>query len=78
MIEINYLIVLMPLDAPHPAGRDDDETPRGTKAWKAQTKAIERVIDVAMTLEQPRTAGWLSEEAAVAEQTAREHLDVRL
>lgn len=66
----------MPLDTPHTDGTDDDDPPRGTEAWKSQTKAIERVIDVAMTLEQPRTAGWLSDEAAVAEQTAREHLEL--
>jgi predicted ArsR family transcriptional regulator len=66
----------MPHDPPHPAGPADEETSRGTEAWKAQTKAIERVIDVALTLEQPRTAGWLAEEAAVAEQTARDHLEL--
>lgn len=67
---------MLPFGTPHLDGTNGDETPRGTEAWKAQTKAIERVIDVAMTLEQPRTAGWLSEEAAVAEQTAREYLDL--
>ncbi len=53
---------------------DRDGPPSGVKAWKSQTKAIERVIEVALTLEQPRTADWISDEAAVAEQTARDHL----
>lgn len=50
--------------------------PRGTDRWKKETKAIERIIDVALTLDAPRTAGWISEEAMVSEQTAREHLEL--
>lgn len=50
--------------------------PSGTGAWKDETKAIERVIDVTLTLEEPRTAGWIADESMVAEQTAREHLDL--
>lgn len=50
--------------------------PRGTDRWKQETKGIERVIDVALALEEPRTAGWIAEEALVSEQTAREHLDL--
>jgi predicted ArsR family transcriptional regulator len=65
----------MPIDTPPPTG-PANETSRGTEAWKAHTKAIERVIDVALTCEQPRTAGWIADEAAVAEQTARDHLDL--
>lgn len=53
-----------------------EDSARGIDAWQAQTKAIERVIDVAQTVEQPRTASWIAEQAAVAEQTARDHLDL--
>lgn len=62
----------MPPDTPTSV----EDSARGSAAWKAQTKAIERVIDVAQTLEQPRTANWIAEQAAVAEQTARDHLDL--
>lgn len=50
--------------------------PRGTDRWKKETKAIERVIDVVLTLDTPQTAGWIGEEAMVSEQTAREHLEL--
>lgn len=53
-----------------------DGPPPGEEAWKEQTKGIERVIDVALTLQQRRTAEWVADEAAVAEQTARDHLDM--
>lgn len=51
-----------------------DGPPPGLEAWKSQTKAIERVIEVALTLDRPQTAEWIADEAAVAEQTARDHL----
>jgi len=50
--------------------------PTGAEAWKEQTKAVERVIDVTLSLEEPRTAGWIGDEALVSEQTVREHLDM--
>ncbi|MFB6081201.1 MAG: ArsR family transcriptional regulator [Halanaeroarchaeum sp.] len=53
---------------------DDDDSPRGKEAWKEQSKAIERVISVALTLDRPRTADWVADEAAVSPQTARGHL----
>lgn len=53
---------------------DEEGPPPGKEAWTDQTKGVERVIDVAIVLEQPRTAEWIAEEAAVAEQTARDHL----
>jgi len=55
-------------------GGASDGPPPGTEAWKKQTSAIKRVIEVALTLDRPQTAKWVSEEAAVAEQTARDHL----
>lgn len=50
--------------------------PHGTERWKAETKAIERVIDVVLTLDRPQTAGTIADEAMVSERTAREHLDL--
>lgn len=55
-------------------GAGERDEPPGIEAWKAQTKAIERVIEVALALDRPRTAEWIADEAAVAEQTARDHL----
>lgn len=54
--------------------RVPQETKRGSEAWKQNTKAIERVISVVLTVEQPKTAKAIAEEAQVAEQTARDHL----
>ncbi|APE96053.1 transcriptional regulator [Halodesulfurarchaeum formicicum] len=54
--------------------RETSGSPPGSEEWTAQTKAIDRVIEIALTLDQPRTAAWVAEEAAVAEQTARDHL----
>jgi len=60
--------------------RDDGEAqgdpPPGTDAWVEATKGIQRVIDVALTLDEPQTAGWIADEAHVSEQSAREHLDL--
>jgi len=50
--------------------------PRGAGRWEEETKAIERVIDVALTIDEPSTAGTIADEAIVSEQTAREHLDL--
>jgi predicted ArsR family transcriptional regulator len=49
---------------------------RGDKAWKEHTKAIERVISVTLTLNEPTTAKSIAEEASVSEQTTREHLSL--
>jgi predicted ArsR family transcriptional regulator len=54
----------------------DDDLPPGAEQWIEQTKGIERVIDIVLTVEQPQTAGWIAEEAHVSEQSAREHLDL--
>jgi len=61
-----------------PSGREagDDGTMRGGEAWKEHTKAIERVIDVALTLDEPRSVSWISDQAHVAEATARDHLEL--
>lgn len=51
-----------------------EDRPSGIDKWKQETKGIERVIDVMLTVEEPQTAGWIAGEAHVSEQTAREHL----
>lgn len=59
--------------------RDDaqgEEPPWGTERWKQETKGIERIIDVTLASNEPRTAGWIAEEALVSEQTTREHLEL--
>jgi predicted ArsR family transcriptional regulator len=56
------------------AGRALDGTKRGSETWKQHTKAIERIISVVLTVDQPKTAKAIAEEAQVAEQTARDHL----
>jgi len=43
-------------------------------AWTGETAGVDRVISVALTLEQPRTAGWIADEAEVSATTARDHL----
>lgn len=46
----------------------------GIDAWKSHQSAFDRVRSIAVTLSRPRSAGWIAEEAAVAENTARDHL----
>lgn len=47
----------------------------GTEAWKARTSAFDRVRSVAGTVSQPRSASAIADEAYVAENTARDHLE---
>lgn len=47
----------------------------GIEAWKEQTSAFDRVRSVADTVSQPRTASHIADEAHVAENTARNHLE---
>ncbi|GAB7010433.1 DUF7342 family protein [Halorubrum trueperi] len=51
-----------------------DDGARGIERWKEESKAIERVIEVVLSLGEPQTAGWIADEAHVSEQTTREHL----
>lgn len=46
----------------------------GVDAWTEHASAFDRVRSVASTVSQPRSAAWISERAAVAENTARDHL----
>jgi len=51
-----------------------DDAP-GVEAWMEQTSAFDRVRSVAGTVRQPRPVSWIADEAAVAENTARDHLE---
>lgn len=43
--------------------------------WVETTDAATRVRAVALTVTEPRTAGWIAEEAEVARNTAEKHLE---
>ncbi|AHG00636.1 hypothetical protein HALLA_19425 [Halostagnicola larsenii XH-48] len=52
-----------------------DEDAPGIDAWKAQTSAFDRVRSVTETVSEPRPASYIANEAYVAENTARDHLE---
>lgn len=52
-----------------------DEDAPGIDAWKAQTSAFDRVRSVTETVSEPRPASYIANEAYVAENTARGHLE---
>lgn len=65
-----------------PTAPDDTEDSAGTSsetsgdtAWKEHTSAFDRVRSVALSLSDPRSASWIADEALVAENTARRHLE---
>jgi len=47
----------------------------GVEEWKKQTSAFDRVQSISNTLSQPRSASYIADEAHVAENTARTHLE---
>lgn len=49
-----------------------DESPEG---WKKNTSPFDRVWTVSSTLSHPRKVSYIADEASVAENTARTHLD---
>ena len=51
-----------------------EQTP-GVEAWKEHTTAFDRVQSVATTVSQPRPASYIANQAHVAENTARDHLE---
>lgn len=51
------------------------ESNPGIEHWVASTSAFDRVRSVAFSLQHPRTAGQIAEEAHVSEKTARGHLE---
>lgn len=46
----------------------------GVDHWKEHQSAFDRVRSVAVTLSKPRSADWIAEQAHVAGNTARDHL----
>jgi hypothetical protein len=51
------------------------ETDPGIEAWKEHTSAFDRVRSVAEAVSQPQSASSIADEALVAENTARSHLE---
>lgn len=51
-----------------------DQSP-GVEAWKEHTTAFDRVQSVATTVSRPRPVSYIADEAHVAENTARGHLE---
>jgi polyhydroxyalkanoate synthesis regulator phasin len=58
------------------SGIDDDvEVPDEVEDWVDETKGFERVASVAISTTEPHKAKWFADQAVVAEQTARDHLE---
>ncbi len=51
---------------------------RSVEAWKDRTTPFDRVQSVATTASKPRPVSYIADEAHVAENTARDHLDRRV
>lgn len=47
----------------------------GIEAWKVHTSAFDRVQSIASDVSQPRPASYIADEAHVAENTTRDHLE---
>lgn len=56
------------------SGPDSTDDPSYVTTWKEHTTGFDRVRSVASTLEEPKTASWIAEEAHVSEPTTRDHL----
>lgn len=56
---------------------DEDEAKRhrSAEAWVEATSAFDRVMSVALSVDEPKTTAWIADEAHVAETTARSHLE---
>jgi len=52
-------------------GDDTDHT----EEWVEQVPTVDRVISVALSVEQPRTVDWIADQAEVSPTTARDHLE---
>ncbi len=55
-------------------GAMTDQSP-GVEAWKEHTTAFDRVQSVVTTVSKPRPVSYIADEAHVAENTARDHLE---
>lgn len=62
-----------PLAPPDALSLGDEEA--HIEKWKAEVPGLDRVISVAMAIEQPRTADWIADRAYVSPTTARDHLE---
>jgi len=51
------------------------DTTSGVESWKEHTGTFDRVQSVVSTVSQPRSAPYIADEAHVAENTARKHLE---
>lgn len=51
------------------------ETPEALQKWKDETTAFDRVYSIASTTTEPKPASYIADEALVAENTARKHLE---
>lgn len=61
-------------DLATPGAIEKPEEREHRDAWVEETASVDRVISVALALEQPRTADWIADEAEVSTTTARDHL----
>lgn len=51
------------------------EKAQHTDEWKEKTAGVDRVISVALTIKQPRTADWIADKVDISPTTARAHLE---
>jgi len=61
--------------APPGAIEIGDDSDRATGEWLEQTSGVDRVISVALSLKQPRTAGWIADQVEMSTPAARQHLE---
>lgn len=61
--------------APTSAIELDDDRSDHLEEWKDETAGVDRVITVALSVKQPRTVDWISDQAEVSPSTARDHLE---
>jgi hypothetical protein len=57
-----------------PSDGENNQEPASVERWKEHTTGFDRVRSVAFALQEPRTAGWIADEAYVSEPTTRDHL----
>lgn len=53
---------------------ENSREPAYVQRWKEHTTGFDRVQSVVFALQEPRTAGWIADEAHVSEPTTRDHL----
>lgn len=60
--------------APADAIEIDDEA-QHIDDWEEEMPGVDRVISIALTIKQPRTADWVADKTGVSSTTARRHLE---